>query len=357
MFKPNYTISDQTALYLTEIAEARTIILNAPLIPKWEIELRRQALLSSTYASTSIEGNRLSLEQVSDLMIGREITASAKDKQEVLNYFEALNALDELRDKKDITESDILQLHKTVTKGTLPDPSDVGHYRTPKKEAERGQVVVAERVGGVTRRITYIPPKAKLIPDEMKQFIEWFNSKDNQNINPVLHAGVVHYEVARIHPFIDGNGRTARVLATLTLLRRGFETKRYFTLDDFYNSDRTSYYEALKTVQQNIRDLSYWLEYFSKGVAVSINAVKDKVMDLAEGKIKEPSQKQVELDFRQIKIVEFLQKESKITNRQARELLTISNKTAYQVLESLAEHNVIKRIGQGRSVYYALGND
>jgi Fic family protein len=87
MFKPNFIITNLIARYLSEIAEARAVILNAPLIPRWEIDLRRQALIKSTHASTSIEGNRLSLEEVSDLMIGRKITATLKDKKEVKIFY------------------------------------------------------------------------------------------------------------------------------------------------------------------------------------------------------------------------------------------------------------------------------
>jgi len=106
MFKTNFNITNKITHYLTEIAEARAIIFNAPLIPKWEIDLRRQALINSTHASTSIEGNKLSFEEVSDLMIGRKITATLKDKKEVLNYFEALRYLDSLKNKKEIVDLD-----------------------------------------------------------------------------------------------------------------------------------------------------------------------------------------------------------------------------------------------------------
>ena len=78
----------------------------------------------------------------------------------------------------------------------------------------------------------------------MEKLVEWLNSSDAQEFNPVLVAGVTHYEFVIIHPFIDWNGRTARVLATLILYLRGFDTKRFFTLDDYYDSDRASYYKA-----------------------------------------------------------------------------------------------------------------
>jgi Fic family protein len=355
MFRPNFTITNKVIRYLSEITEARTIIFNAPLIPKWEIDLRKQALIKSVHASTSIEGNKLSLGEVSDLMIGRKITVSLKDKKEVLNYFEALKELDALKNTKEIREKDILKLHKIITKNVLNDPKNIGHYRIAIDEKKRGRVVVAEQVGQFTKRITFIPPPAKKVDAEMKKFIDWLNSKKAKDIDSVLEAGIAHYEFVRIHPFVDGNGRTARALASLILLRRGFDTKRFFALDDFYNADRFRYYEALKTVDPKILDLTRWLEYFCEGVAVSTKAVKNKVIMLTGGKKKDSKTKQVALDYKQIKVVEFLQKEGKITNRQIRHLLKVSNKTAYKLLQDLIENKVIKKAGKGRSVYYVLG--
>lgn len=355
MLKPNFTITNTTSRYLSEIAVAREIVLHAPLIPKWEIDLRRQALINSTHASTSIEGNRLSLEEVSDLMIGREITATRKDKQEVINYFEALKYLDTLLSEKEITEKGILKLHKIITNSVLDDPENSGQYRTPADEKKRGRVVVAEKVAGLIRKITFLPPEAKEVPQQMKEFIVWLNDKETRGLDPVLEAGITHYEFVRIHPFVDGNGRTSRALASLILLRRGFDTKRFFALDDFYNSDRPRYYEALKSVSQETLDLTAWLEYFSEGVAVSINAVKDKVLVLTGGKKKDQEAEQVALDSRQVSVMEFLRKEGKITNKQVRELLKTSNKTAYNLLQDLIRHKVIKKAGSGRNTYYILG--
>src|SRR3990167_9409659 len=113
MFYPKYQISDLTLKFLTQISEYRTIIVNAKLIPKWELNLRKEALLRSTHASTSIEGNSLSLEEVTDLMIGRDVTALVKDKQEVLNYFRSLEELNSLTSEKKprLENDDILHLH------------------------------------------------------------------------------------------------------------------------------------------------------------------------------------------------------------------------------------------------------
>lgn len=96
MFKPNFYYTNKIVNDLTQIAAARELILNSPFIPKLEVSLRREAIIKSAHSSTAIEGNRLSLEQVSDLAEGREVMATRKDKQEVLNYLSVLENIDEL---------------------------------------------------------------------------------------------------------------------------------------------------------------------------------------------------------------------------------------------------------------------
>jgi Fic family protein len=348
MFKPKYKITNTITNLLTDIADARAVILNASLIPKWEIDLRKEALIRSTHASTSIEGNRLSLEEVSDLMLGRKITATYKDKQEVLNYFEALSYLDNFlpEKKKKLANEDVLELHRIVTKDVLDDPRNCGKYRSGTQ-----YVVVGNRYTG---EITFRPPTTKIVPKLMQDLINWINQDKGENIYPVLEAGIVHYEFVRIHPFIDGNGRTARTLSTLILVRRGFDTKRFFALDDFYNSDRSRYYKVLKNVNQVSLDITEWLEYFCEGVNICTQAVKNKVLALTDIQKKHKGKKQIEVSDKQIKILELIKKQGKITNKDIQQLLHISNKTAYITLELLLKHKLIKKIGEGRSVFYVL---
>ena len=204
VFKPKFSYTSKIVKNLTIIAEARAIVLNAPLVPKWEVSLRRDAILRSAHASTAIEGNPLTMEEVTALAEGREIMVRKKDRQEVLNYLDALERLPEFASQIPFSSDDLLEIHDAVTKGTLDDPKDEGTYRT-----------------------------------------------------------VQNYELVRIHPFVDGNGRSTRVIAAMTLYRRGFDTKRYFALDDYYDQDRRSYYEALNGVDQETLDLTGWLEYFT----------------------------------------------------------------------------------------------
>ncbi len=344
MFKPRYAITHATLNRLTQIARAQEIIQHAHVVPKWEISLRREAIIRQAHASTSIEGNPLSLEQVSDLAHGRAVLAARRAKQEVVNYLGALEHLHELSPGEKITETQVLAIHRWLTLGTLDSPKYVGAYR-------KMQVVVANQL---TREVLFRPPQAQDVPSLMKEFISWLNMKQAATLNAVLAAGIAHYEFVRIHPFVDGNGRTARTLATLIFYKRGFDTKRFFALDDYYDRDRPAYYAALNKVNPKTQDLTAWLEYFAEGVAVSVEQVKEKVLRLSRDRRKRVQTGQVALSERQMRIVEFLHTQGRMTNKELRSMLKVSRQAALKELNKLILAGVIHPEGHGRSLHYVL---
>ena len=344
MFKPNLRYTNKIVKNLTQVSVAKELILNSPLIPKWKIALRREAIIHSAHSSTSIEGNRLSLEQVSDLAQGREVMATRKDKQEVLNYLSVLENIGKLTKGDSISEKDILNIHRRVTKDTLDNPGDCGVYRNR-------YVVVANRLTG---EVFFRPPQNKDVPRLIKDLVKWINLEGAKELEPVIEAGIVHYEFVRIHPFIDGNGRTARVLATLILYKRGFDTKQFFCLDDYYDSDRQAYYKALQSVDQEALDLTNWLEYFVEGVNVSIETVKERVIRLSSERLRRAKRGQIALTEKQMRIVEFINQNGKITNRDVRDMFKISDRAALKEIRKLVDLKVIKSKGKGRSLYYVL---
>lgn len=345
MFKPNFRYTSRIVENLTQIAEARTIILNAPLIPKWEVSLRKEALIKNTHSSTSIEGNRLSLEQVSSLAHGRKVMATRKDRQEVLNYIEALEKIPLFGKRNPFLSNDLLEIHRMVTKDTLENPNDEGVFRNR-------QVIVGNRLTG---EIIFMPPPTEQVPGLVNDFFEWFNSANvNEKLDPVIQAGITHYELVRIHPFIDGNGRTTRVMAALLLYRRGFDVKRFFALDDYYDHDRRAYYAALNRVDQKTLDITDWLEYFTGGVAVSIEAVKKKIIGISKNIKVLKERGQVALSERQMKIVERMVEKGKITNREIREMFGLSDEAVRKEVSKLKELGVLKSKGKGRAVHYVL---
>lgn len=344
MFKPKYIITSEILKNLVKTAEAKTVLENAYLIPKWEVALRREALIRNAHASTAIEGNPLTLEQVSELARGRDIMATRKAKAEVLNYLKALEDLPTLSEEGKITEKTILTIHRLLTKDALENPDDSGVYRNR-------QVVIGNRITGV---ITFMPPDTKDVPVLMKALIKWLNSKDALETNPVLEAGISHYEFVRIHPFIDGNGRTARTLASLVLYLRGFDTKRFFALDDYYDSDRQAYYKALQGVDSKTLDVTEWLEYFTYGVALQIEGVQKKVLSLGIDIKRKELKGQIPLTERQMKIVEKINTSDHITNKIIREMFKLSDEGALKEINKLVKLGVVKSEGKGRSIKYIL---
>src|SRR3989338_6025900 len=345
MYKPHYQITDKIVNHLTEIAVAREIVEKARLVPKWEISLRRDALIRSVHSSTHIEGNSLTLEEVSQLALGREVSAIRKDKQEVLNYIQVLSNLEKYIPKDKFIIPYILQMHRDLVKKTLNRSEDEGVFRNR-------QVVVGYKDSGGRTVVTFQPPRTKEVPKLVQSFLDWLNESDSQLINPVLIAGITHYEIVRIHPFIDGNGRTARTLATLLLLIQKFDTKRFFALDDYYDSDRMAYYAALKSVDSKTINITRWMEYFCEGVAFSVNRVKEKVLALSGSKKATASLEQVALPKRQMQIVESITRTGKITSKEMQAMFKISPQAIHKEMKKLMDLKVMKLVGRERGGFY-----
>jgi Fic family protein len=211
--------------------------------------------------------------------------------------------------------------------------------------------VVGNRLTG---EVFFRPPKNEEVPGLLRDLIDWTNSPTAQELDPIIEAGIVHYEFVRIHPFVDGNGRTARVLATWILYKRGFDTKQFFCLDDYYDSDRPSYYRALQGVNQATLDLTNWLEYFVEGVGVSIQVVKERVTKLSSERLRKAKKGQIALTERQMQIVEFINKNGRIANRDMQKMFRISDRAVLKEIRKLVDLEVVRPVGQGRSLHYVL---
>lgn len=349
MFKSNYNITERILNNLTLITSAREIIEQSYLIPKWESQLKREALLRNTHSSTAIEGNKLTFEQVKDLSQGKKVLAPNKDKQEVLNYIKALEKIPTLVRNGKITIEILLKIHCLISYKVLHNSNDCGAFRNR-------QVYVGKHVfdgTGFHYQVVYTPPQTRKVPKLVQEFLDWLNDVKIKAINPVLLAGICHYEIARIHPFIDGNGRTARLFATLILYLRGFDHRRIFALDDYYDRDRPSYYAALATVDKKTRDLTKWLEYFTEGVAFSVNEAKEAILRLGAGKRKNTND-QIALTPKQMKIIEIINEKGKVTNKDLQALFKISAQAVHKELTKLVKQKLIMPQGKGRSLFYKL---
>lgn len=338
MYEVKFEYTRKIVNYIAEISSTRETILNAQIIPKYDLLLKNNAIIQSSHNSTSIEGNPLSINEVKKLFEGEKLAVPEKSKKEVLNYFNVLKNLDKHCNNY-ITEETILNIHKDISKDILKRKECEGRYReTP--------MIIGDLKN---RKINFTPPAHYKVPYLIKEFLEWLNN--NRDIYPVLLAGIAHYELVRIHPFIDGNGRTARALATLILSLEKFDIKRYFALDEFYNNDRASYVNALKSADKS-QDLTEWLEYFCYGVLNSINKVKEEIKELS--KLELESIIKIELTEQEIKILNFIKTNKRAKNKDIRELLNISSQATFNHLQKLKEKNLIKSKGSGRSTEYVL---
>lgn len=350
MFNPQYKISNKIINWLTSIAEAKSVIDRAKLLPKHELKLRRQALIRMTHSSTAIEGNMLNTRQVEDLLAHKKIDAPARDIFEVQNYLKALKYIQQVVEKKQpATEKVILKIHRLVTADTLPEEQS-GHYR-------KGAVYVVRRRYGQPQEIVYTGPDAVKVTSLMKDLVEWIKQSAEKEIHPILAAGIVHQEIAAIHPFNDGNGRTARALATLILYERGYDFRRLFALEDYYNQDRPAYYAAInigKNYEERKVDFTPWLEYFVKGFKKEIDDVKEKIVTLSLKKVDEKIQSKVYLGKDQMQVLDFLDQVGKITVQDVVDVLRCPKRTAQSYLQKLKKLGMIKQVGKGPASGYIL---
>ena len=352
MFNPQYKITNKIVSMLTAIAGAKAAIDRAKLLPKHELRLRRQALARMTHSSTAIEGNMLNLHQVEVLASDKKekIDAPARDVFEVVNYLNAMKYIQKVVEKKQpISERVILKIHGLVTENTLPEEQS-GHYR-------KGPIYVVRKKFGWPDETLYTGPSADKVKGLMKDLIAWIQDSFKKDIHPILAAGIVHEEIAAIHAFNDGNGRTARAVATLVLYERVYDFRRLFALEDYYNKERPKYYAAInigKNYEERKVDFTPWLEYFVKGFKEEIDNVKGKIAALQLKKVDEKIQSQIYLDKDQMQILDFLDQVGKITTKDVMDILRCPQRTAQFHLLKLKKLGMIKQIGKARAAGYVI---
>ncbi len=259
MYIPKFTITNTILKNIGIIEACKEVIDHAPLLPYYEKEFRKDALVRSVHHGTHIEGNELNLSQAENVLEGKVVVARERDIQEVMNYREVMEYLDKLKTqnsklKTDRIDDDIIkEIHKLTVWKILPEEK-CGEYR-------KTQVNVRNSITG---EVSFRPPMAVVIPFQIRDLLAFINNNLKQDIHPVLRSGIVHYELVRIHPFVDGNGRVARALSTLILFMEGYDIRKFFSLEEYFDSKALEYYEALQSVEKKEGNLTMWLEYLPR---------------------------------------------------------------------------------------------
>jgi Fic family protein len=361
MFKPTFSITSNLLTYISRIESAKALIDHAPLVPAWEANFRDDALTRTVHYGTKIEGNDLTKEQAQqvvrlfdegdteEVLRKTGIMARERDIQEVINYRNVSNWIDSqqiLQNKKVLVLDTLKTLHQ-LTMYKLIDEKYIGAFRDQ-------QVIVKSATDG---NIVFRPPVSVEIPFLVEDFFTWLHSEPTEDLHPIFQAAITHYQLVYIHPFIEGNGRTARAMATLVLYTHDYDFKRFFSIEQYFDSDVEKYYQALLSVQQNPKqDMTYWLEYFCYGLAMEIEKIKNQVLKLSKDlKLKQQLGEQVALSERQILLLELLHNQGTITSQDAQAILpNVSVDTILRDVKDLIEKKVIVKEGVTKGVTYRL---
>ncbi len=322
-WQPQYNISSQLARWLMEIESARAVVEHTPLPPAVEAELRQRARIRATHYSTRIEGNRLTLEQAEQVIQqkGIAIQGRERDVREVRNYWDALLRVEDWAAQgKPLTEDLIRRLHALVEYGGHAKPSP---YRD-------GQNVIRDSISG---GIVYLPPEAGDVPGLMAGLVNWVNQAEKEKIPVPLIAGLAHYQFVTIHPYYDGNGRTARLLATFLLHRGGYGLNGFFSLEEYHARDLENYYEALAVHPHHNyyegraeADLSTWLTYFVGLLADVFRVAKEEALSMKDAPINPEPEALRRLDHRARMVLGLFAKQETITATQVAETLGLSER-------------------------------
>lgn len=324
-WQPKYSITASIARNLMDIEAARVVVENTPLPPTVQAELTRRARIRATHYSTRIEGNRLTLQEADEVISNRrrQFHGRERDVAEVQNYWNALIRVEEWAAKgRPITEDSIKRIHAMVMNGSRSKPLP---YRD-------GQNVIRDSLTG---GINYLPPEAPDVPGLMKEMAGWITAAEKEQIPAVIIAALAHYQFVSIHPYYDGNGRTARLLATFILHRSGYGLNGLFSLEEYHSQDLDAYYTALDVGEHHNyymgradADLTGWLEYFVNTLAAVFSAAKDEAARCAENGIPAEPEELRKLDHRARMVIALFARREIITSSDVAQTLGLSDRMA-----------------------------
>lgn len=351
MYSPKYSITNLVLKNIGVIEASKEVIENAPMVPSFEKQFQTEAMARTIHHGTHIEGNELNLLQTKKILEGQEVYGRPRDIQEIINYRNVMTLLDELAFKRGDYDILVLTDIHRATVDKIVASEKVGVLRTT-------QVVIKEEG---TDNIILRPPSSVEVPYLLEDFFSWLNSTESKEIHPILRAGIAHYVLVAIHPFVEGNGRTVRAFTQLLMMREGYNIKRFFSLEENFDSDLASYYDALFKVDkdsQNIvsRNLTPWIEYFTEIVAIELSKIKERVRKLSlDTRLKVKFGEQIALSERQMRLMEYIADQGGAPMTVLKKLIPmVSEDTILRDLKGLQDKNIIKKEGSTKSARYVV---
>jgi Fic family protein len=343
MFEPKCSKTQAINTGIEAVDRTKWLIENMLIMPKYELWIQRQTTVRRASATTRIEGASLDEAAVGELMKSPRGKLTS-DEIDNLNAAEAYDFVDYLSDQPDlpVDEGVIRQINRLFKKRT-PDAKDPGTYRN-------GENTVGE----------FIPPNQGDVPALMRDFAQWIQAETKTH--PILKAGLAHIHLVAIHPFWDGNGRTARALAVLILQTSGYAFRRLLSPESLYHQFRDRYFSAIETTLgkefRSDYDATPWLEFFVRSLSVHTRQLADgltdwrRMMDEVHEEAREDG-----LIERQTDGVIYAGRMGEITRRDYMEIASVSPVTASRDLRKLVEQEYLIPIGRGRGRRYRYNSE
>lgn len=331
--EPRFIITNAIAADLAAIERSRGFLEAAKLSDEWIARMSRRALLLEAHHTTHIEGTQLSIEQAERLWSGQNVAqANADDARELLNYRAAFDLVSSyLISDEPITEGLIREIHRRLVEGVRGGQGGPGRYRTV-------QNFVASSTTGA---IIYTPPPPEDVPPLMHNLVAWLQAETG--IHPVLVAGIAQFQLVHIHPFLDGNGRTSRLLSTLCLYRTGYDFKQLFTISEYYDRDRTRFYQAIQSVRDQGMDLTGWLGFFVHGLGTQLAEVRTRGENAMHSDM---LARDHQLNARQAIALDHLMNAGRLTLGDMEKLLpSVHRRTLQRDLRDLVKKGLIREAG------------
>ena len=318
-------------------------IAGAQLSPQVLGRLKRSTLITSTGASTRIEGAKLSDEDIEKMMRGIGIQKFAdRDKQEVRGYYELLENVFNSWKTLSFSESSIKHFHQELLKYVDKDQTHRGYY----KKQENKVYMVNE--AGESVAVLFDTTPAYLTPKEMQEAVEWTQkSLAEKKYHPLIAIGNFLVEFLNIHPFHDGNGRLSRVLTNLLLLKEGYMYVPYVSHEKLVEDNKPDYYIALRRSQKSFKtehqDIMPWLEFLFDVLLKQAQVAVDLLSKENVEKILSP---------KQLAVWNYLQTVDSATPGEISKAANVARRTVNQAVDNLLRLKKVERIGLGRTTRY-----
>ncbi len=342
-WQPKYSNTDRLLYTIRQIGEAIGELHAMGLSREVLAKLELQARALSTHASTSIEGNPLPLTDVKHLLKSNPIHIR-KTEREVLNYNHALQKVSaEIKAKTfQLNMKTMNAIQALVVKGLMEQTQDIGRIR---------QHHVVIRDPHRPDAIIFIPPDYKDVPKLTKNLID-FIQRNFGKIDPIILAGLFHRQNVIIHPYMDGNGRTTRLLTTAILGQGSLDIFNIFAFENYYNQNIRRYFSAVGLQGdyyelENSIDFTEWLEYFVEGILDELSRVRKTI----------PTIHRPRLEDHHKRILRYIEKHGSITQREYGQLVNRSLAARKIDFQKLLTLGLLESHGGGRSLHYTLKNN